>query len=401
MIEVMAPEEVGMSSSHLEALDATMQALVDQGKFAGMTTLIARYGKVVHFGCYGQRDIAANRPVQPNTIFRLYSLTKPITSVAALMLYEEGRFNFHDPVAYWIPQFKNLKVFQRNSDGSTELRALEKDITVWHLLTHTSGLCYGFFTDTPVEDLYREAQFLSPIVTLQTPLSELIQKLAALPLDAQPETMWRYSLAHDVIGYLIEVISDQPFDVFLRERVFEPLGMQDTRFYVPQEKLERFGTLYSATEDSGLLVVDDTTTSPFVHPDAIPSGGAGLVSTMPDYSRFLMMLTNGGELEGVRLLKSSTVKMMTTNQLTGKTFPVRFNGDPWPGMGFGLGVGVQVADASQDGWPPGVFGWIGVSGTAAWVYPREEMLTIAMPQAFHNHEVGGILTKMAYEAIVV
>jgi CubicO group peptidase (beta-lactamase class C family) len=146
--------------------------------------------------------------------------------------------------------------------------------------------------------------------------------------------------------------------------------------------------------------VDDVTTSPFVDPDAIPSGGGGLVSTMPDYSRFLMMLANGGELEGVRLLKSSTVTTMTTNQLTGKTFPVNFGGDPWPGMGYGLGVGVQVADASQDGWPPGVFGWIGLSGTTAWVYPREHMLTIAMPQAFRNYEVGDILTKMAYEAIV-
>jgi CubicO group peptidase (beta-lactamase class C family) len=383
-----------------------MQALVDDGKFAGLATLIARHGKVVHFGCYGHRDIAANKPIQPNTIFRIYSLTKPITSVAAMMLYEEGRFDLHDPVAHWIPEFKNMKVFQRKSRGSVELRAPEKEITVWHLLTHTSGLCYGtFYTDSPVEDLYREAQFTSPSSTLQVPtlqvsLSEMIQKLAALPLAAQPGATWRYSLAHDVIGYLITIISGKPFDVFLRERVFEPLDMEDTGFFVPQEKLERFGPLYSAPEESGLSVVDEVSTSPFVDPGAIPAGGAGLVSTMPDYLRFLMMLANGGELEGVRLLKPGTVTTMTSNQLTGKTFPIHFDGNPWPGMGYGLGVGVQVADASEYGWPPGVFGWLGLSGTAAWVYPREEMLVIAMAQAFRHYEAGDILTKMAYEAIV-
>jgi CubicO group peptidase (beta-lactamase class C family) len=228
----------------------------------------------------------------------------------------------------------------------------------------------------------------------------MIQKLVTLPLDAQPETTWRYSLAHDVIGYLIEVISGKPFDVFLHERVFEPLGMHDTGFFVPQGKLERFGPMYSAPGESGISIVDDMTTSPFVYPDAIPSGGVGLVSTVLDYFRFLKVLTNGGELEGVRLLKPGTVTTMTTNQLSGTTFPVRFGGNSWSGMGYGLGVGVQVTDASQDGWPPGVFGWLGVSGTAAWVYPREQMITIAMPQAFHNHEVGGILNRMAYEAIV-
>ncbi len=393
MIETIAPESVGMSSGRLSDMHTAMQAFIDQGKLAGIATLIARRGQVVHFGCYGKLDLAANKPIQPDSLFRIYSLTKPITSVAALILYEEGHFNLNDPVSKWIPEFSNFKVLQESASADIELGVLTKEITFWHLLTHTSGLGYGINTE-PIEEIYRESKILSPILTLQFPLPKIIQKVSELPLAAQPGTTWHYSLSHDVLGYLIELISGKPFDVFLREHIFEPLGMQDTSFYVPQGKLERLGPLYGAPDENGLSILDDVITSPFVRPEAVPSGGAGLVSSMPDYLRFMLMLANGGELDGVRVLKQSTVTAMTTNQLTGSTFPVRFNNEPLPGMGFGFGIGVQVTDEPQ-------VGWNGVSGTTAWIYPREEMIVIAMPQALFNWEASDTLLRIAREAIAI
>jgi CubicO group peptidase (beta-lactamase class C family) len=394
MIETIAPERVGMSSDRLKDIPTAMQAFIDQGKLAGIATLIARRDKVVHFGCYGKLDIAANKPVQPDSLFRIYSLTKPITSVAALILYEEGRFNLDDPVSKWIPEFNNFRVMRESASADRELEAQTRAITFWHLLTHTSGLGYGFGTEPmePIEEMYRDANILSPIVTLQVSLPEIIPRVIELPLAAQPGTTWHYSLAHDVLGYLIELISGKPFDAFLRERIFEPLGMHDTSFYVPQGKRERFGPMYGVSDENGLPVSDDVTNSPFIRQDAAPSGGAGLVSSMPDYFRFMLMLANGGELDGVRLLKRSTITAMTTNQLTGPAFPVRFNNEPSPGMGFGLGVGVQVTDEPR-------VGWIGVSGTTAWIYPRKEMIVIAMPQALFNWEASDTFLTMACEAI--
>lgn len=394
MIETITPERVGMSSGRLKGVHATMQAFVDQDKLAGIATLIARRGKVVHFECYGKLDLATNKPIQPNSLFRIYSLTKPVTAVAALVLYEEGRLHFDDPVSKWIPEFKNFKILSTSAD--TVSGALEKEITFWHLLTHTAGLGYGFSVEPtePIEVIYRDAKIISPTLILQSPLSEIVKEIARLPLVAQPGSTWHYSLAYDVLGYLIGLISGKSFDMFLRERIFEPLGMNDTGFYVPPEKLERFGPLYGATDAKGLSVLDAVTTSPFVRPEAVPSGGGGLVSSMPDYLRFMLMLAKGGELEGVRVLKRSAVNAMTTNQLTGPTFPVRFNNEPWVGMGYGLGVGVQVTDEPR-------FGWIGVSGTTAWSYPREELIVIAMPQALFNWEASDTLLRMACEAIMI
>lgn len=395
MIETIAPERVGMSSGRLKEIHTAMQAFIDQGKYAGIATLIARRGKVVHFGCYGKLNLVANKSIQPDSLFRIYSLTKPITSVAALILYEEGHFNLDDPVSKWIPEFKNFKVLQESTSSDIKLGTLEKEITFWHLLTHTSGLGYGVDAEPtePIEVIYRDAKIFNTLLTLQMPLVEIIQKVAELPLVAQPGATWHYSLAYDVIGYLIWLISGKPFDVFLRERVFEPLGMQDTSFYVPQGKLERFGPLYSAPSENEFSILDNVSTSPFARSDAVPSGGGGLVSSMSDYLRFMLMLANHGEVDGIRVLKRSTVAVLTTNQLTSQTFP-------WLGMGYGLGVGVQVEDVPQSGMPSGVFGWTGASGMVAWIYPREEMMVLAMPQALFNWEASDTLTQMAYKAIV-
>lgn len=391
MIELIAPESVGVSSAQLAEIDVAMHAYIDQGKFAGISTLIACKGKAIHLGCYGKLNISRDIPVQPDSLFRIYSLTKPVISVAALILYEAGLFDLNQPVHKWIPEFKNLRVRQESYsvDGATS--PLETDITIWHLLTHTAGLGYGWGEPTdPIDKIYQEAQLIGQFdLRLQYPLPELVQKICTLPLATQPGVRWHYSLSHDVLGYLIEVISGITCEAFLHERLFSPLRMLDTSFFVSPEKLTRFGPLYSYSEQDGLTVFDEVATSPFIRANVIPSGGAGLVSTMPDYYRFMSMLANGGILDGVRILKQATVKMMTTNQLSGSAFPVRFD-DPWPGMGYGLGIGVQTLESRQ-------VGWIGISGTTAWWYPQKEMIVIALPQALFNWEASDRLLEMARE----
>jgi len=397
MIETVSPESVEMSSDRLKAIDIAMQGLVDEGRLAGISTLIARRGKVVHFGCYGKLDMAADKPIHSDSLFRIYSLTKPITSVAALILYEAGHFDLNDPVSKWIHEFKDFQVLQESAHLGLELNVPAREMTIWHLLTHTSGLGYGFDPQPiePIEALYRDAKIFN-IASLSFAMSlpEIIQTIATLPLAARPGEIWHYGLSHDVLGYLIELISGVPFDEFLHERIFEPLHMSDTSFYVPQEKLERFGPLYSAPGENGISIFDEVNTSAYIRPDVVPGGGGGLVSSMTDYLSFMLMLANRGELNGVRLLKQSTVKTMTTNQLSGSAFPVRFGNEPWQGMGFGLGIGVQVIDPIQ-------FGWIGLSGTSAWIFPREDMIVIAMPQALGYGEAGDMLLKMAREAIMI
>ena len=394
MFEPVSPESVGMSARHLNRIDATMQAFVDQGSIAGIVTLIARHGQVVHTGTYGQLDIAANKPIQTDSLFRVASFTKPITSVAAMMLLEEGHFQLDDPVSNWIPEFGHFKVMADNTDPQSRLVDLETEITFWHLFTHTSGLGYGF-NPIPydlIEAIYLDAKLINPKqLALQFPLPTLMQKVAELPLAAQPGVVWQYGLNHEVLGYLIGLISGHPFDQFLRERIFEPLGMPDTSFYVPEAKLDRFGPMYGPPNENGLSILDEVATSPYIRPDVVPSGGGGLVSTLPDYFRFMLMFANGGELDGVRLLKPETIAAMSTNQLTGSAFPIRF-GAPWNGMGFGLGMGVQVTEPIR-------FGWIGACGSTAWIYPREDLIVIAIPQARNNFEASDALLRLACEAV--
>jgi len=384
----------------MDRIRPAMQSYIDERKIAGISTLVIRHGEVIHSECYGMLDIEAGKPIQPDSIFRIYSLTKPITSVALMMLVEEGHLTLDDPVATYIPELRDRKVYSSASGTEASLVEAERDITIWHLLTHTSGLGYGFGAyDDPVEDIYLEAEILSEIVTLQTSLPELIGKLAALPLATQPGVAWRYSLSHDLIGYVIQLISGMPFDVFLKERIFEPLDMPDTGFYVSDDKRDRFGPMYSSPEEGEITVKDKSDDSPFLDPDIPPSGGAGLVSTMSDYSRFLALLANGGKWDNVRLLSRDTIKQMTTNHLTGGQFPVRFD-DPRTGLGYGLGVGVRTNHAPNEGWPAGAFGWMGVSGTIAWVFPKESTSVIAMPQARFYFDPADAFRELVYEAII-
>jgi CubicO group peptidase (beta-lactamase class C family) len=344
-------------------------------------------------------DVEAGKPIQPDSIFRIYSLTKPITAVALMMLIEEGALKLDDPIAHYFPALGQMKVYSNNAEGRSTFKEMEQEISIWHLLTHTSGLGYGFGVDEhPVEQMYQEAGFYSDIVSLQVSLEEMILKIADLPLAAQPGSYWRYSIAYDAIGHLIEVVTDKSFDVFLKERIFDPLGMMDTGFFVPEEKQDRFGPMYSSPEEGEISAVDERDNSPFLDSEIAPSGGAGLVSTMSDYSFFLDLLANGGKFDDRRLLSQDTIKQMTSNQLTGEQFPVRFD-DHWPGMGHGLGVGVHRDDEPEEGWPAGTFGWLGVSGTRAWIYPKESASVIAMPQARFYFEPGEVFQKLAYKVI--
>jgi CubicO group peptidase (beta-lactamase class C family) len=378
----------------IPAIDAAMQAFVDGGKVAGIAALVAVGGRVAHEGCYGMLDLAAGRPVAPDSLFRIYSLTKPVACAAVLSLWEEGRFALDDPATRWLPELAGMKVMPGGWDPAAPpapLIPLERPITIHHLLTHTAGLGYGFMGG-PVEALYREAGIFDfDRLALRTPLAELPGKVAGLQLVAQPGETWHYSLAHDLLGCLVERAAGRPFDVFLRERILDPLGMADTGFTVPAEKRDRFGPLYHIPEGGGLAVLDDPASSPFTNPDTPPSGGVGLVSTPRDYLRFLLMLTRGGELEGARVLRRETVAAMLTNQLAGSTFPVRFDGQPSPGQGYGLGIAVQVDQKHQ-------IGWVGVSGTSAWIYPGEEMVAIAMPQMWFNWEASDEVLRLAVEA---
>jgi CubicO group peptidase (beta-lactamase class C family) len=387
VIELVSSETVGIPRHRLAAIDAAMQAFVDSRRIAGISTLIAYQQHVIHFGCFGKLDLATGAPIMPDSLFRIYSLTKPIITVAALLLYEAGQLPLEAPVARWIPEFTQFRVWQDGTVDQYRTVPLERDITVWHLLTHTSGLAYGFGEPThPVDKLWQAARLTQPPLTLQYSLPELVQRLPALPLFDQPGATWHYSLGLDVLGLLIERISGQSCTAFLHERVLAPLGMRDTSFSVPAAKLSRFGPLYSYTESDGVQVVDAVPTSPFVDASVIPSGGGGLVSSMSDFYRFMAMLRDYGQLERHRLLQEQTVVLMTTNQLQGPAFPVRF-GDPWPGMGYGLGIGVDTQKAHE-------VGWIGISGTTAWWYPREDLILIALPQMLFDWEASNRFLEM-------
>jgi CubicO group peptidase (beta-lactamase class C family) len=392
-LPVATPEEVGLSSERLERIDSAMQDYVDRDKLAGMITVVARRGKVAHFKCFGMMDREAGKLMKTDTIFRIYSMTKPVTSVAIMMLYEEGNFNLNDPVSWFIPEFRDLKVFVKETESGPELADLKHPMTIRHLLTHTSGLSYGWDENSPVDAMYREAGILNP----NRPLEEMVQKLAELPLVHQPGSAWNYSVSTDVLGYLVEVISGQPFDVFLEERIFKPLGMIDTAFHVPEEKLDLFAALYGPAEGGGIEAIDAPAAIRVSKPVSFLSGGGGLVSTAADYMRFAQMLLNKGELDGVRLLGRKTVERMTMNHLSEGLHPFEMKE-----AGFGLGLAVitdmtMSASLTSDG----VFGWAGAASTGFWVDPEEELIGLILLQFMPNHHlVRQKFRTLVYQAIV-
>jgi len=379
-MERVPPESVGLSSERLRRLDAALQRSVDRGDVAGVVTLLLRRGRVVHSVCCGQMDLATRSPMREDALFRIFSMTKPITSLAVLMLYEEGHFHLGTPIAQFIPAFGDVRVLAGQTDEGPVLEKLARPITIHDLLTHTSGLGYGLLPSDPVETLYHQERMLR----MDEPLADKVQRLTALPLHHQPGLRYTYSMATDVLGRLVEIVSGMPLDAFLKQRLFEPLGMVDTDFYVLPEKRARLATLYTSVPDVGLADVAALPGDPDQFPfgawtdkAAKPrflSGGGGLVSTAADYLRFALLLRNGGELDGVRCVSRKTIELMTSNVLRADQLFA-------PGFGYGLGVAVMLDPArAQMLGSPGAFGGGGAANTDFWLDPREDLIGVLMTQ---------------------
>jgi len=376
---LLSPESVGFSSKRLSRVNKMMQGYIDKGKLASGLTMLARHGETFHFEPYGVLDLESGVPVEHDTLFRIYSMTKPITSAAVMMLYEEGHFSLDDPVGKFIPELASLKVYDGMGETGMRLVDQQQPITIRHLLTHTSGLSYGFHQDSPVEEMYREADITPPDGTLQ----EMAEKLGRLPLLTQPGTKWRYSFATDVLGYLVEVISGKPFDQFLQDNILDPLGMSDTSFFAPEEKLDRLATVYGAGKD-GIVPLHNALVDRHARPHTLFSGGGGLVSTASDYMRFCQMLLNGGVLDDQRLLAPKTVEMMRSNHLADELKPFavgQSNASDTKGCGFGLGFRV-VMDIAQHGiiGSNGIYSWGGAASTVFWIDPQEDLVAILLTQ---------------------
>ncbi len=397
-MNIVTPESVGFSSERLKRIDRHMQREIDKGHTVGISTLLMRRGEVFHNAFFGWQDREAERPINMETIFRIYSMTKPITSVAAMMLYEEGLLLLEDPVADFLPEFADTKVFAGPDHIGMKLVEQERPMMIRDLFTHTAGLGYGFYQDTPIEDLYREADLHAA-----PDLAEMVRRIASLPLLYQPGTQWRYSMATDVLGRVIEVVSGQSLDEFFRERIFAPLGMTETGFWVPEESLDRFAAIYQIEKGGPLTPVDLPMTNHFKRARSLFSGGGGLISTLPDYLRFAQMLLNRGELDGVRLIGPKTLALMTLNHVDERLFPLAIGGNPMPGSGFGLGFSM-VLDTAQYGvpMPLGCYEWSGMAKTTFWVDPVEETVGIFMTQLLidryypiHQH-----FKALTYQALV-
>ena len=386
-IQVNAPETVaaspaglaeapaaaaGMSAERLDRITALTRRYVDEGKLAGVVTLVARDGKIVHFEAVGQRGADDDRPMTKDALFRIFSMSKPITAVAAMMLYEEGKFALNDPVEKFVPELADLDILV---DGG--LVPAERTMTMRHLLTHTAGLSYGFNPQNPVDRKYREVQPLDG-----KDLDEFAERLGTLPLAFEPGERWHYSVAVDVTGLVVQRLSGLSFDVFLKERLFDPLGMEDTFFNVPPDKLDRLLPNHAWNGEEERLVQLDR---PYEETGMF-SGGGGLVSSTMDYLRFSEMVRRGGELDGVRILGPKTVEFMTANHLPSTVTGAGSGENPLSGaetrgFGFGLGFGVNTNPVGS-----GVIGslgeysWGGAAGTVFWVDPVEEMVVVGMIQ---------------------
>jgi len=367
-------EKVGMSSERLARITALTRGYVDEGKLAGAVTVIARHGKIVHYEAVGKQNLETGAPMARDTLFRIYSMTKPITAVAAMILYEEGKFQLTDPVSKFVPELKDLKVLK---DG--EEKPAQSQMNMQQLLSHTAGFSYSFSASDPVDKRYRDEKLLS-----SKDLDEFIKKLAGIPLRDEPGTRWHYSVAVDVTGAVIERISGQRFDRFLMERIFAPLKMEDTFFDVPESKLSRFGTNHRWNAEQRKLEVLPPSDYPIYRNTTFFSGGGGLVSTAMDYMRFAEMLRNGGEFEGVRILSPKTIQLMTMDHLPAALKPGT-SSEVSSGSGFGLGFGV-ITDVPKTGvvGSVGEYSWSGAAGTTFWVDPREEIVVVAMVQLMQS-----------------
>jgi len=403
------PAEVGLDAERLGRIDGTFARYVDDGRLAGYLVTVSRHGKLAHVSSYGARDREEGLPVESDTLWRIFSMTKPITSVAAMMLYEEGALQLTDPVSKFIPSFANLRVYAGGSDQNPLTVPATEPMRVWHLLTHTSGLTYGFHRVHTVDAIYRAAGF-DPGAPKGMDLAAACDGWASLPLLFQPGAEWNYSVATDVLGRVVEVASGQRLDEFMSARILGPLGMTDTAFQVDEADLGRLAALY--TPGAGALRRLDEMGRVAHRPPRVLSGGGGLISTAADYHRFTQMLLGrpgspGGELDGVRLLGPRTVAYMTRNHLPGgadlETFGRPLNAEaPQRGVGFGLGFAVVIdVAAGKTLGSVGEYSWGGLASTAFWVDPAEELtvglFTQLMPSS--TYRIRPQLRQLVYQAL--
>jgi CubicO group peptidase (beta-lactamase class C family) len=406
------PAEVGLDPARLDRIDRHFRRYVDDGRLPGWLVTVSRRGRIAYVSGYGSRDLEEGRPVETDTLWRIYSMTKPVTSVAAMMLYEEGAFELQDPVSRFIPSFADLRVFVGGSDVKPVTVPATEPVRMWHLLTHTSGLTYGFHRAHPVDARYREAGF-DVTWPRGLDLAGCCDALASQPLLFQPGAEWNYSVATDVLGRVVEVASGQRLDGFFSERIFGPLGMSDTGFWVDEADRGRLAALYTPSPDpAGGPRRVDAIGRVASHPPRMLSGGGGLISTAADYNRFTQMLldrpgSRGGELDGVRLLGQRTVAYMTRNHLPGgadmESYGRPLNAEaPFRGVGFGLGFAVVIdAVAGKTLGSDGEYNWGGLASTAFWVDPAEELtvcfFTQLMPSS--TYRIRPQLRQLVYQAL--
>ena len=403
-----SPEALGFDANRLAKLDAYMQGAVSEGRVAGVTTLLARHGKVVAFRTYGKKSLETGQPMTEDTIFRIYSMTKPITGVAMMILFEEGRWRLDDPVTRYVPEFKNLKVMVKaDKDGKiTEVEDLKRPPTMREIMSHTAGFGYGLGDEHPVDKLYREKRVLGA-----SSLKEMIDRTATVPLMYQPGTNWSYSSAVDIQGYIVEKLTGQKFSDFLAQRVFKPLKMNDTAFYTGDAKAGRLAAVYAWSKEQNRIVEAKELFSggmpDYTKPPAMESGGGGLVSTTMDYARFSQMMLNKGELDGVRILAPATVELMGTNVIpnnvllnTNGSVGLRFN----EAVGFGLDFMV-VKDARAAGTlqGDGTLSWGGAAGTWFWIDPTNDVIFVGMIQRMGGtggDDLGTMARTLTYQALL-
>ena len=379
LLRPASPAAEGFSPQTLAEMNAAMRGLVDKGAFPGVMTMLVRHGRVVDVQTYGKKNLATGAPIARDTIFRMYSQTKPVTGVAMMMLYEEGKWSLDDPVTKYVPEFADLKVFKAvGPNGELQVEPVARPPTMRELMTHTAGFAYGLVIDNPVDKAYRDSGLLG-----SKSLHDMVVGVAKLPMADQPGVRWKYSVAVDIQGYIVEKLSGQSLADFMRSRIFGPLGMKDTGFYVPAGKRPRQAALYAfdpkrkvLAPATGFMVRDVTM------PPTAASGGGGLVSTAADYARFCQMLLNGGELGGARLLKPETVALMRTNQLSDAVLAGPDGSTPLgPGVGFGLDFAVVTDPAkAKTGAGRGTYSWGGAAGTWFWIDPENDLFFLGMIQ---------------------
>jgi CubicO group peptidase (beta-lactamase class C family) len=400
------PSEAGFDATRLARLDSHFARYVDDGRLPGWSLLVSRNGHIVHLSTYGERDKEASLPVELDTVFRIYSMTKPITSVAAMMLYEEGAFELKDPVERYIPSFGEARVYRNGSALAPVTEPVTEPVRIWHLLSHTSGLTYGFHHTHAVDAMYRTAGYEWSAPPGKD-LAQCCDDWAALPLLFQPGAEWNYGVSTDVLGRVVEVVSGMSLDQFFRTRIFEPLGMNETAFYVNEADQSRLAALYVPAPGTREAVrYDPLGIVPTSTPEFL-SGGGGLASTMADYHRFTQLLLNGGELDGVRLLGTRTLRYMVQNHLPGGADleeigrPI-FAETTYDGVGFGLGFHVvEQPIKTKVLSTAGEYGWGGAASTAFWVDPGERITVVFLTQLLPSstHPIRPQLKQLVYQAL--